>query len=110
MMDPETKKAAGLRLRRIAGQVHAIERMVDTDRHCVDLMHQLDAVQAAIGKVGEIVLQSHVQTWVIDAMRSGDQRECRRKVEELLAVFGRYGRIRERRGPGGCEPIAGPRI
>jgi DNA-binding FrmR family transcriptional regulator len=95
MMNAETKKAVRARLRRIAGQVEAVERMVDADRYCIDLMHQLAAVQAAIGKVGEIILGSHVQTCVADAMRSGDARECTRKVEELVAVFGRYRRIRE---------------
>lgn len=96
MMDLETKKAIRARLRRIAGQVQAIERMVDADRHCIELMHQVDAVQAAIGKVGELVLRTHVKTWVTTAIREGDERECARKVEELVAVFGRYRRIRER--------------
>jgi len=95
MMDAETKKAVRARLRRIAGQVQAVERMVDEDRYCIDLMHQLAAVQAAIGKVGEVILRSHVQSCVTDAIRSGDERECRRKVEELVSVFGRYRRIRE---------------
>jgi DNA-binding FrmR family transcriptional regulator len=95
MIDAETKKAVRARLRRIAGQVQAVERMVDADRYCIDLMHQLAAVQAAIGKVGEVVLRSHVQTCVTDAVRSSDERECTRKVEELVAVFGRYKRIRE---------------
>ena len=84
MMDAATKKAVGARLRRIAGQVGAVERMVDADRYCLDLMHQLAAVQAAIGKVGEVVLRSHIQSCVSDAIRSGDERECQRKVEELV--------------------------
>ena len=96
MMDAETKQAVRARLRRIAGQVQAVERMVEADRHCSELIHQLDAVQAGIGKVGEVVLRSHVQTWVSDATRSGDEQECNRKVEELVTVFGRYRRIRER--------------
>ena len=96
MMDAETKRAVCARLRRIAGQVQAIERMVGAGRYCVEPMHQLDAVQAATGKVGEIVLRSHVQTRATDAIRCGDEQECKRKVEELVAVFGRYGRIRER--------------
>lgn len=95
MMDAETKKAVCARLRRIAGQVQAVERMVDADRYCIDLMHQLAAVQAAIGKAAEVVLRSHVQTSVSDALRSGDERDCARKVEELVAVIGRYKRIRE---------------
>jgi DNA-binding FrmR family transcriptional regulator len=96
MMDAETKKAVRARLRRIVGQVQAVERMADADRYCIELLHQLAAVHAAIGKVGEVVLRSHVHTFVTDAIRSGDERECTRKVEELVAVFGRYQRIRER--------------
>ncbi|MFH2009170.1 MAG: metal-sensitive transcriptional regulator [bacterium] len=96
MMDAETKKAVRARLHRIAGQVQAIERMVDADRYCLDVMHQLAAVQAVIGEVGEVVLRSHIQTCVTDAVRSGDERECKRKVEELVTIFGRYKRIRER--------------
>jgi len=67
MTDAGTKKAVRARLRRIAGQVQAVERMVDADRYCIDLMHQLAAVQAAIGKVGEVILRSHVHTCVTDA-------------------------------------------
>lgn len=48
-MDAETKKAVRARLRRIAGQVQAVERMVDADRYCIDLIHQL-AVQAATSR------------------------------------------------------------
>lgn len=75
MMDLEAKKAIRARLRRIAGQVQAVERMADADRRCIELMHQLDAVQAAIGKVGELVLRSHVKNWVADARRDGDEHE-----------------------------------
>lgn len=95
MMDDDTKKGIRARLRRIAGQVQAIERMVEADRYCVDLMHQLAAVQAALGKTGEVVLKTHVQTCVTSAIRSGDERECARKVDELVAVFGRFKRVRE---------------
>lgn len=93
MMDAETKKAVCARLRRVAGQVQAVERMVDADRYCIDVMHQLAAAQAAIGKAAEVVLRSHVQTSVSDALRSADERDCARKVGELVAVIGRYKRI-----------------
>ena len=99
-MDAETKTAVGARLRRIAGQVKAIERMVNTDRNCVELIHQLDAVQAALGKAGEVVLRSHLQAWVGDAIRSGDDQECNRRVEEMVDLLGRYRRIRERQSTG----------
>lgn len=95
-MELETKKAVRARLRRIAGQVQAVERMVEADRDCVDLMHQLPAVQAAIGKAGEVILRSYMQSWVADALRSGDEWSSKRNVEALITVFARYQRIRER--------------
>ena len=92
-MDAGTKKAVCALLRRIAGQVKAIDHMVETDRDCIELMHQLDAVQAALGKTGEVVFRSHLQTWVNDALRTGDEQACNRKVEQTIAVFARYRRI-----------------
>jgi DNA-binding FrmR family transcriptional regulator len=96
MMNAKTKDAIRARLRRIGGQVQAVERMVDADRPHSDLVHQLSAVQAAISKAAELMLQSYLQTWVTDAIRSGDERECRRHVDEMVTVLGRLRRIRAR--------------
>lgn len=94
MMDAKTKSAIRARLRRIGGQVQAVERMVDADRYCSDLVHQLAATQAAISMAGELILRSYLQTWVTDAIRSGDERECKRHVDEMVAILGRFRRIR----------------
>ena len=91
MMDADTKKKVRLRLRRIGGQIEAIERMVEDDRYCVDVMNQVAAVQAALGEVGKVVLRQHVETCVTSAIRSGDGRARRQKIDELMDVFGRYG-------------------
>ena len=96
MMDTETKESVRARLRRIAGQVEAIERMIDEDRYCADLMHQLGAVQAALGKVGKVILQTHVETCVADALKSTSDRERQSRVNELMTVFARYGQLKER--------------
>ncbi len=91
MMNADTKAKVSARLRRIAGQVEAIERMVDDDRYCVDVMNQIAAVQAALGKVGGLVLRPHVETCVAEAMRGGDARARKQKLDELVALFGRFG-------------------
>lgn len=93
MMDAETKRIVRARLRKTNGQVAAIERMIEQDRYCVDLLHQLGAVQAALSKIATVVLRSHVETCVTDAFRSGQQPDRRRKIEELMNVFSRYGHI-----------------
>ena len=90
MMDEGTKRQVATRLRRIAGQVAAIERMVEADRYCVDVMNQVAAVQAALGKVGSTVLRAHVETCVAGAMKNGG-RAKRQKIDELMTLFGRYG-------------------
>ena len=91
MMDGETKKRVEARLRRAAGQVAGLERMISEDRYCIDILTQLAAVRSALAKVGEIVLESHVHTCVARAFESGDEHERAAKISELIEVFSRYG-------------------
>ena len=95
-MTPETRKKATTRLSRIAGQVAGIQRMIDENRYCVDVLLQVAAVRAALDGVGKLVLHSHVQTCVADALGSGNPREARKKVDELVEVFSRFGSIQQR--------------
>ena len=95
-MKADTVDKAQNRLKRIAGQVAGIQRMIDDERYCVDVLLQIAAVQAALDRVGKIVLQSHVETCVAGALDSGSRRERHRKVEELMEVFSRFGHIRAR--------------
>ena len=80
------------RLRRIEGQVRGLLAMVEDERYCVDLLTQIRAIQAALRKVEESVLRTHVEQCVNDAIRSGRPAEQRRKIDELLDVVGRFGR------------------
>ena len=75
------------RLARIEGQVRGIQRMVDEDRYCIDVLTQVAAVKAALDKVALALLDDHVSHCVVDAVRggTGDQ-----KVKELTAAIGRY--------------------
>ena len=84
------------RLKRIAGQVAGIQRMLDEDRYCVDVLLQVAAVKAALDRVGQLVLGQHVDTCVADAVASGDRRAAREKIDELMQVFSRFGGIRTR--------------
>ena len=95
MMDAETKGLVRARLRKTYGQVAAIDRMVAQDRYCVEILHQLGAVEAALNKVAMVVLRSHVETCVTDAFRSGEEADRQRKIEELMNVFFRYGHVRK---------------
>ena len=77
------------RLKRIAGQVEGLMRMIEEDRYCVDVLTQISAVQAALAKVGEEVLEAHLQTCVAQAMESGDAGERDRVIGELMQVISR---------------------
>ncbi|UCE87875.1 MAG: metal-sensitive transcriptional regulator [Deltaproteobacteria bacterium] len=96
MVKPDTKKQAQVRIKRIAGQVAGIERMIQQDRYCVDVLMQISAVRAALDQVGKLVLGSHIETCVAEAFTRGGPRERRQKLDELMDVFSRFGHIRER--------------
>lgn len=76
------------RLKRIEGQVRGVINMVEQDRYCVDILHQLNAVKAALGKVEGEVLKAHAATCVEDAIQSGSAQAQRRKFNELVDLFG----------------------
>jgi DNA-binding FrmR family transcriptional regulator len=90
-MNTATKSKVVSRLQRIAGQVEGMGRMVESDRHCDDVLLQIASVQAALNQVNKLVLRSHVETCVMAAMAGGRAADRRRKIEELMEVFARYG-------------------
>ena len=86
-MDKDTKKQVVNRLRSIAGHVQGIERMVENDVYCIDVIKQMLAVQSALAKAGNLVLESHLQTCVTAAIRGQDPGEQRRVIDEIVNVF-----------------------
>jgi len=92
-MKPQIQQQASKRLRRIAGQVAGIERMIEEDRYCVDVLLQVAAVRAALDGLGKLLLRGHVETCVADAMTSGRRRDREEKIDELLEVFARFAHI-----------------
>jgi len=90
----EARKKVLARLRRIEGQVAGIQRMVEEDRYCVEILNQVAAVEGALDRVGHLLLAGHVETCVTHAIESGRPRERRKKLDELMDVFSRFGRVR----------------
>jgi CsoR family transcriptional regulator, copper-sensing transcriptional repressor len=90
VIDDETKAKALGRLRRIEGQVQGIQRMVEEEKYCVDILLQLTAVEGAVEQVQRLLLGRHVESCVADAIRSGSTRDRQKKVDELLDVFSRF--------------------
>ena len=87
MMSHETKEKVEARLKRVSGQVAGIQRMVDADRYCVDVLIQISAARAALAKVGAMLLESHIHTCVTSAFESDDENDRAVKIEEMVRIF-----------------------
>src|SRR5471032_950099 len=77
------------RLRRIEGQVRGVERMIDEDRYCIDVLTQLQAIRAAVVRVESEMLKGHLGHCIESAIVSGDQAEQRQKASELIELLER---------------------
>ena len=91
--DPTQQKRLLTRLRKVEGQVSAICRMVEDEKYCVDILLQISAVQGALGKAGQLLLGSHVETCVATAFERGTKKDRQQSIDELMEVFSRYGGI-----------------
>ncbi|MFD1065752.1 metal-sensing transcriptional repressor [Oceanobacillus locisalsi] len=78
------KKAMTNRLKRIEGQVRGIQKMIDEDRYCVDILVQISAINSALKRVGFEVTERHVKHCVSDAVKSGEGEEA---IDELMDVL-----------------------
>jgi CsoR family transcriptional regulator, copper-sensing transcriptional repressor len=81
------------RLRRIEGQVRGLQRMVDEEAYCVDVLTQVASVVSALEKVGMLVLKDHVEHCVRESIENGDREKADEKVEELTAAVERFLRV-----------------
>jgi DNA-binding FrmR family transcriptional regulator len=85
-MDAETKKRVKARVRRIGGQVAGVERMLDEDRYCVDVLNQIAAVRSALDALGVELLTKHLETCVV-GHGAGNEHHCAKPLtrDQLLA-------------------------
>lgn len=72
------------RLKRVEGQVRGIHQMVENDRYCVDILHQISAVQSAMNKVSLALLEDHTTHCVANAIKGQDGENA---IKELMAVM-----------------------
>jgi DNA-binding FrmR family transcriptional regulator len=87
----DNKDAVTKRLRRIEGQVRGLQRMIDEDKYCIDVLDQVAAVNKALRAVAVELLGDHLSHCVSDAVRSGGT-EAEEKVAEASAAIGRLVR------------------
>ncbi|MGH7509014.1 MAG: metal-sensitive transcriptional regulator [Gemmatimonadales bacterium] len=86
-VDPQVKHAVGSRLRRIEGQVRGLQKMIEEERYCADVLMQLSSVQEALRGVGRALLHNHLKYCATEAIRSGDQQQTESMYEELMELM-----------------------
>lgn len=91
-MDAHDKEKVRASLKRVAGQIQGLERMVEEERYCIDLLTQLLAVRGALQEIALILLRRHLRTCVTRVIRSGRPAERERAIEEIVSALGRVER------------------
>jgi DNA-binding FrmR family transcriptional regulator len=86
-VDPEAKHAIGGRLRRIEGQVRGLQKMIEDERYCADVLMQLSSVQEALRGVGRALLHNHLKHCATEAIRSGDPDKTEAMYDELMELM-----------------------
>lgn len=85
----DAKQSTIKRLRRLEGQVRGIARMIEEDRYCIDILHQMRAIKSALSRVEDAILKEHSATCVENAIASGDPEDQRQKIAELIDLLSR---------------------
>jgi DNA-binding FrmR family transcriptional regulator len=86
-VDPELKEANRTRLRRIEGQVRGLQRMVEEDRYCADIIEQIASVQEALRGVARNLMKNHLKNCATKALTSGKPKDAAEMYDELLELI-----------------------
>ena len=83
-MKPDIKKKVVRRLKVIEGQVRGLQKMIEEEKYCVDVITQSSAVRHSLGSVEDLMMENHLATHVIQQMKKGQHKKAR---DEILAVY-----------------------
>lgn len=83
-MKQQTKKQAIRRLRIMGGQIKGLEKMIDEEKYCIDLITQSLAVKKALSSFEDLILENHLSTHVVEQMSSGDKEKA---IKEILNIY-----------------------
>ena len=86
-MDSEHADMLVKRLKNAEGHLRGIQRMVESDAYCIDLIHQIEAVQKALDRIKSLIFERHLQTCVTTAIQGNDADERQRVFKEIMQVF-----------------------
>ncbi len=85
-VDPDIKRSNVTRLRRIEGQIRGLQKMVEEERYCADIVVQIASVQEALRGVARELLNNHLRHCATEAIQSGDEKRMSDQYEELLEL------------------------
>jgi DNA-binding FrmR family transcriptional regulator len=91
-VDPDTKAANLRRLRRLEGQVRGLQKMVEADRYCPDIMIQISAAQEALRTVGRELMRNHLRHCVAKAATDGPEGQANAMYDELVELIYKHSR------------------
>ena len=91
-VDPDIKTANLKRLRRIEGQIRGLQKMVEEERYCADIMIQISAVQEALRTVGRALMRNHLKHCATQAIAHGTPEEAQGMYDELLDLIYKHSR------------------
>ncbi len=89
---PSLKEQADRRLARIEGQIRGLRKMIEEDRHCVDVLQQIASTHEALRGVGKVMMQKYLENCATEGIRSDNPEEREETYEELLKVIYRFVR------------------
>ncbi len=75
------------RLKNVEGHVRGIQKMIEEDKYCIDVIQQIHAAQAALNKVSSMILEGHLNSCLITAVRGDDPEDRERVLQEIADVF-----------------------
>jgi DNA-binding FrmR family transcriptional regulator len=90
-VDPDIKERNRKRLRRIEGQIRGLQKMVEEDRYCADILTQISSVQEALRSVGRELMRNHLKHCAASAIRAGDD-EAEAMYDELVDLIYKHNR------------------
>jgi CsoR family transcriptional regulator, copper-sensing transcriptional repressor len=91
-VEPDIRESNLKRLRRIEGQVRGLQRMVEENRYCADILVQISSVQEALRGVGQALLRNHLRHCAASAIQHGSAAEAEAMYNELVELFAKYSR------------------
>ena len=80
----DTKRLLTLRLAKASGHLNAVQKMVEDEKYCIDILNQLKAVQSALDKTAQLMLKQHLNTCVVEAVKADDSERVMDELWQLL--------------------------